>query len=679
MTRTPSRDGKRAFATLCIGLFLHSVKRIAILLLACSATASAQDFSKSLQPVLKTYCLDCHNEKKQKGELNLARFGTEAAVLAERKVWRRVWEMLHNREMPPPEEQQPGEDQRLALTDWIENMLARPAPDGTRDPGHVPPRRLTAVQYNATVADLFGVQRRTTFYDPQRNGGGMPETVRFVLHRQFQEPLVHLPPDPAAHGFDSMAESLNLPPFLLEKYLDAAEKLTAREDVRQAFFKRVRPQQQRTGDPAEIDRLIIADTLKRAFHRPPTADEAARYSGFYDLAIKNGEDRGGAVAVAMRAILVAPQFLFRLESGVASEEKGGVRPLTDHELATRLSYFLWDTIPDSELSRAADDGELRDPEALATQARRMMRHPRAEEFIRDFSLQWLRIQNISSHAPDPSVLGAFNNRLKNFNEALASEILLLFATVMAEDRSVLDLVDPDFTWLNLTLCNVYGIENRLAAGISKPSSQEWLRYNITDRRRGGIITAGATLMVNSNPTHTNPIKRGKWLLEAVLGQEPPPPLPNVPNLDATPVVQGGLPIREKLAAHRNDAACASCHARLDPPGLALENYDAIGVWRDTEGKAVIDPSGVLKDGTKFNGPIGLKDMLRGPKRNEFVRSLTEHLFTYALGRPVQYYDIATIHSIVKKAEADDYRFSTLITEIVKSHPFRYLKTKPDTH
>jgi hypothetical protein len=660
-------------------LLEYPVKRLALLVLTCAAGASAQDYVQSLQPLLKAYCLDCHNEKKTKGELNLARFDTESSVLADRKAWRRVWEMLHNREMPPPEEEQPAEEQRLALTDWIEQMLARPVAGAAPDPGHVPPRRLTAAQYNATVADLFGLQRRTAFYDPQRNGGGMPEMVRFVLHRQFQEPLVHLPPDPAAHGFDSMAESLTLPPFLMEKYLDAAEKLTTREDVWQAFAKRLRPQQQRGGDPEEVDRATLADTMKRAFHRPPSAEEVARYAGFYDLALQRGEDRSGAMAVAMRAILVAPQFLFRLESGVASEEKGGVRPLADHELATRLSYFLWNTIPDSELMRAADEGRLRDPDVLAAQARRMLRHPRAEDFIRDFCLQWLRIQNINSHAPDPSVLGAFNGRLKYFNEALASEILLLFATVMAEDRSVLDLVDPDFTWLNLTLCNVYGVQHRPAPGVVKPSSMEWLRYPITDRRRGGIITAGATLMVNSNPTHTNPIKRGKWLLEAVLGQEPPPPLPNVPNLDATPVVDGGLPIREKLARHRTDAACASCHARLDPPGLALENYDAIGVWRDSEGEAVIDAAGALVDGTTFNGPVGLKDMLRGPKRNEFVRCLTEHLFAYALGRPVDYYDIATIQGIVKKAEAEDYRFSTLITEIVKSYPFRYLKSKPEPH
>jgi hypothetical protein len=656
---------------------MHAKLSITLLLLAGTAGASAQDFATSLLPVLKTHCLDCHNDKKAKGELNLARFDSEASVLAERKVWRRVWELLHNREMPPPEETQPAEDQRLALTDWIEQMLARPVEGAAPNPGHVPPRRLTAWQYNATVADLFGVQRRTSFYDPQRNGGGMAQSVRFVLHRQFQEPLVHLPPDPASHGFDSMAESLNLPPFLMEKYLDAAEKLTAREDVQQSFGRRFRSQQQRGGDPAEIDRFIIADALRRAFRRPPDVEELARYTGFYDLAIKNGMDRSGAIAVAMRGILVAPQFLFRLESGNASEEKGGVRPLTDHELATRLSYFLWNSMPDFELNRAADQGTLHNPDTLATQAQRMLRNSRAEEFIRDFSQQWLRIQDISSHAPDPSVLGAFNNRLKNFNEALNSEILLLFATVVAEDRSVLDLVDPDFTWLNLTLCNVYGVAYRPAPGVEKPTSAEWLRYPITDRRRGGIITAGATLMVNSNATHTNPVKRGKWLLESVLGQQLPPPLPNVPNLDATPVVQGGLPIREKLARHRTDATCASCHTRLDPPGLALENYDAIGVWRDMEGQSAIDTTGSLADGTKFNGPVGLKDMLRGPKRNEFVRSLTQHLFTYALGRPVDYYDIATIQGVVKKAEANGYRFSTLITEIVKSYPFRYLKTKPE--
>ena len=655
------------------------MKRIALLILTLAATASAaQDFSHSLRPVLKEHCLDCHNATKKKGELDLARFDSEASVLAERRVWRRVWEMLHNREMPPPEEEQPSEAQRTALTDWIEQMLARPIEGAAPNPGHVPPRRLTAAQYNATVADLLGLPRGAAFYDPQRNGGGMPEMVRFVLHRQFQPPLYHLPPDPAAHGFDSIAEALNLPPFLMEKYFDAAEKLTAREDVRKALGRRVRPKQQGAGDPADMDRGIIADLLKRAFRRPPSADEVTRYTGFYDLARRNGEDPDAAIAVAIRGVLVAPQFLFRMETGVAHEEKGGVRPLTDHELATRLSYFLWNTIPDGELSRAADEGRLRDPEVLAAQAQRLLRHPRAEEFIKEFSRQWLRIQDISGHAPDALVMGKFNGRLKNFNEALASEILLLFATVLAEDRSVLDLVDPEFTWLNVTLCDVYGIAHHPAAGGGRPNSMEWLRYPLTDRRRGGVITSGATLMVTSNSTHTNPVKRGKWILETVLGQTPPPPLPNVPNLDATPVAEGGLPIREKLARHRSDAACASCHVRLDPLGLALENYDAIGVWRDSEGKAAIDPAGKLVDGSTFNGPIGLKDMLRGPKRNEFVRCLTEHLFTYALGRAVDYYDIATIHAIVKKAESEQYRFSTLITEIVKSYPFRHLTTKPGT-
>ncbi len=654
---------------------IRVVLRNALLIFALSASVSAEDFSNLVQPVLKTYCFDCHNDKKQKGELNLARFGTETSVLAERRVWRRVWEMLHNREMPPPEEELPAEEQRTALADWIEQMLARPVEGGAPNPGHVPPRRLTATQYNATVADLLGLPRGAAFYDPQRNGGGMPEMVRFVLHRQFKEQLYHLPPDPSAHGFDSIAETLSLPPFLMEKYFDAAEKLTARDDVRKAMSRRAGSKQQAVADPAEGDRGRVAEILRRAFRRPPEAAEVARYAGFYDLAIRNGEDSAGAMAVATRAIMVAPQFLFRMETGIASEEKGGVRPLTDHELATRLSYFLWNTIPDQELSRAADGGKLRDPGVLVAQARRMLRHPRAEEFIKEFSRQWLRIQEISGHAPDASVLGKFNGRLKNFNEALASEILLLFATVMAEDRSVLDLVDPDFTWMNVTLCNVYGIGHRVPEG-QKSSSQEWLRYPIIDRRRGGIITAGATLMVNSNPTHTNPIRRGKWLLETVLGQKMPPPLPNVPNLDATRVAEGGLPIRGKLARHSSDAACASCHTRLDPPGLALENYDAIGVWRESEGSAPIDPAGKLADGTAFNGPIGIKNMLRGPKRNEFVRCLTEHLFTYALGRPVDYFDIATIHGIVKRAEADDYRFSTLIMEIVKSYPFRNLKTQP---
>ncbi len=631
-----------------------------------------------LLPVLRKYCFDCHDRDTRKAELNLERFADENAVLAERKTWNKVWHALHTHEMPPVEKPQPSPEERERLTDWIEGALAKPDASGASDPGHVPPRRLNATEYNNTLYDLLGLQRLGKFYDPKRHGG-MPEMARFVLQRQFQAPLIDLPPEPVAHGFDNLAEALTLPPFLLEKLLDAAKKLTDRKDVRQGFERfRWRNVPRSITDPEERNRAIVRSYATRAFRRPISDEEAARYLSFYDRVRDGGGSAEDAIAVALQAVLVAPQFLFRLEQGVAAEDAGGVRPLTDYELATRLSYFLWSTMPDAELFRVAADGRLRDPKVLEQQARRMLAHPKAEELAKNFTVQWLQIQNIKSHAPDERVLHPYKeSQLKYLGESMMTEVILLFGTIMAEDRSVMELIDADYTWMNGTLGRIYGLELKNAPGKSQPSGHEWYRYPLKDRRRGGVVTSGAILMTTSGPTQTNPVKRGKWMLEAILGQPPPPPLPNVPNLDDTPVVAGGLPVRKKLELHRSDPACAGCHRRLDPLGLALENYNAAGFWREQEGTHVIDATGRLTDGTSFDGPIALKDVLVTSRRGDFVRCLTEHLMTYALGRPMSYYDIAPIQQIGRTVAAENYRFSTLILEIVKSYAFRHLKMQPD--
>jgi hypothetical protein len=369
--------------------------------------------------------------------------------------------------------------------------------------------------------------------------------------------------------------------------------------------------------------------------------------------------------------MVSPHFLFRIEEGDAAREEQGVRPLTDFELATRLSYFLWSSTPDDELLRLAEAGELRDPAVLEAQARRMLRSRKAKELAENFALQWLQVKNIVGAMPDPDRFPQYY-RGKNLPESLRQEVLLLFETILVEDRSVLELVDADYTWVNLSLGTFYGLDP-VQAGLPD-NSLFWVRAPLADKRRGGVLTMGATLVATSSPARTSPVKRGKWILETILGAPPPPPLDNVPDLDSTPAAEDGLALREKLARHRSDAACASCHQRMDPLGLSLENYNAIGVWRDHEGPVPIDATGSLSDGSRFSGPAELKELVVGKRRDDFVRCLAQHMLTYALGRKLEHYDLGTIHQIGQRVAEDDYRLSRLVVEIVRSYPFRYLKT-----
>jgi len=246
-----------------------------------------------------------------------------------------------------------------------------------------------------------------------------------------------------------------------------------------------------------------------------------------------------------------------------------------------------------------------------------------------------------------------------------------------EDRSLLELVDADYSWVNLSLGMFYGLDPA-QAGLPD-NSQFWVRAPLPDKHRGGVLTMGATLVATSSPARTSPVKRGKWILETILGAPPPPPLDNVPDLDSTPAAEDGLALREKLARHRSDAACASCHQRMDPLGLSLENYNAIGVWRDREGPLPIDASGTMSDGSRFSGPAELKQLIVDKRRDDFVRCLTQHMLTYALGRKLEHYDLGTIHQIARRVADDNYRLSRLVVEIALSYPFRYLKTAEVPH
>jgi hypothetical protein len=643
-------------------------------LLAAEHSALQQQFADEVQPLLARYCVDCHSGESPKGKLDLKSIGPLTYSNGELVTWKRVWDIVQAREMPPAGEAQPTAAQRQKLSAWLLNVLSTPKPGQRPDPGHVVARRLNQVEYNNTLFDLLGFNKPGTYFDPQR--GGMPEQVRLVAHRDYRPILADLPPDDVGFGFDNIGEILSLPPFLMEKYMAASRRILTlamntepvkRGDVpyRSTVFNRLR--QAGPNASRETAQAFLAAFARRAFRRPVDDEELQRYLPLFDAARDGGATYEQSIAASVQALLVSPHFLFRLEYGDPEREQQGVRPLTDHELATRLSYFLWSSMPDEELFRLADAEELHNPDVLEAQARRMLRSRKAKELAESFGLQWLQVRDIQGAMPDPERFPEFYKAY--LPHALRQEALLLFETILAEDRSVLELIDPGYTWLNGTLAAFYGIDSERAN-----DRLFWRRIPLADKRRGGILAMGATLTATSTSTRTSPVKRGKWMLETVLGAPPPPPLDNVPDLDGTPAAEDGIALKEKLQRHRSDAACASCHQRMDPLGLGLENYDAIGAWRDREGPLPIEATGTLTDGTTYSGPVELKQLVLERRRDDFLRCLTGHMLTYALGRKLEPYDLATVQQIASSLHDDDYKLSRLVVGIVRSYPFNYLKT-----
>ncbi len=631
-----------------------------------SINAAPVDFPNTILPLLKEHCFACHSGEKPKGELDLSAFTSESRIMAERPLWNKVHDAIRDAEMPPQGKPQFASEDRLKIIHWIMEILKRPDENGLINPGHVALRRLNFIEYNNTVQDLFGDHRSYEHFNPEK---GMPEEIRTVPFCDRRKIIAALPPDDIGHGFDNLGEVLSLPPFLMEKYLSAARKVieqigTGRQV--QAILNRTR----RSADSSERARRFITEFLKLAFRRPPETDEVDRFFALYKLATDRGEPLEKALQVPLEAMLVSPHFLFKVEHGNAKTGKDGIRPLTDYELATRLSYFLWSTMPDRELFHFADRGQLTQSAILEKQTRRMLRHRYAHELAERFGLQWLKVENIRSAMPDPERFPRFY-KLKYLPHQMRLEVLYFFETMIAEDRSVLEFIDADWTWATPLMADFYGFEPGRAR--ERNSIMYWKRYALPDRNRGGVLTMAGPLMATSMTTRTSPVLRGKWILETIFNNPPPPPLPNVPDLDDTPVAADTATLRERLEAHRADPACSACHALLDPVGFGLENFNAIGEWRDRDGTQAIDAKGTMTDGSSFNGPAEMKKLFIDTRCDDFLRGLTEQMMIYALGRPIEYYDAAAVEQIVTDLKRDEFRFSTLIVGIVKSYPFRYLK------
>ena len=401
---------------------------------------------------------------------------------------------------------------------------------------------------------------------------------------------------------------------------------------------------------------IVTRLARRAYRRPVTGADVDPLVGLVRRVEAAGDSFEEGIRLAVQAVLLSPNFLFRIERDPTDGES--TRALDDHELASRLSYFLWADMPDERLFRLADEGRLTDPAVLRAEALRMLADPKARTLVTDFAAQWLQLRGLDRAKPDPDRFPTVDDELQ---DAMRTETELFLDAVMREDRSVLDLLDAPFTFLNGPLARHYGIP-----GVD---GEAFRRVALDGRRRGGLLAHGSVLTVSSYPTRTSPVLRGKWVLENLLGAPPPDPPEDVPALDAAGEGDRGATLREQMEAHRSNPSCAVCHNQIDPIGFGLERYDAAGAWRTHDGAAPIDDTGVLPDGTAFRGPGGLKQVLRD-RAGAFRRNLSEKLLTYALGRGLEHYDTETVAAIARAAREGGDRWSAFVTGVVESAPFR---------
>jgi hypothetical protein len=409
-------------------------------------------------------------------------------------------------------------------------------------------------------------------------------------------------------------------------------------------------------------KTILTTVMRRAYRRPIAKAEVQGPMAFYREA-RAEKDFDAGIARALSAVLINPEFLFRVEREPKKTPAGGVYRISDLELASRLSFFLWSSLPDDELLDAAIAGKLSRPGELEKQTRRMLADRRSFNLATNFAGQWLRLRNLEAVSPNVSLYPDFDDNLR---QAFRQETELFFDSVLREDRSVLDLIKADYTFLNERLARHYRIPGVYGSRFRRVTLGP-------DSKRGGLLRHGSVLAVTSFATRTSPVIRGVWVLGSIFGAPPPPPLPNVPSLDEG-TVAANLPMRERLAAHRSNATCASCHRTIDPVGFSLESFNAIGQWRDHEADGVpIDASGALPGVGEFRGVAGLEaGLLSRPEL--FAGTLTEKLLTFALGRGIEYYDAPAVRTIVRDAGKDGYRFSSIILGIVKSSPFQMRKT-----
>jgi hypothetical protein len=619
----------------------HTFIVVSLLLAVPGACAQQHPASYSFddgRQFISMYCASCHQGKSPAGGFPVSRVDTAETLGANPNVWNKVAARVRAGEMPPKGAPAPTLDEREVFVRWVQDSLRAEACAAGLSPGPAPIRRLNRTQYTATIRDLLNLHI---------DAGGV------------------LPADGAGgEGFDNAAETLFLSPIYAEKYLDAAKQAlsAAAKDPR----SRAKFLIAKTGSGVSTDqaaRTILEDFLPRAFRRPLQEGDLQVYLALFHSAQKQGDSFDDSMLYALKGVLVSPQFLFRTEAPNPGPEP---RLLGDYALASRLSYFLWNSTPDGLLLALAESGKLQDPEILKGQVARMLRNPKSFDFVQSFVEQWLRTRDLGqSIHPDAGLFPMWKDA--ELQGDIRYQPVLFFQEILANDLSLLNLIDSKFTIVTRKLQKMYGLN------VKPPranNGQQPQRIELPEgSHRGGLLGMSAILAVSSYPHRTSPVLRGKWMLEALLGTPPPPPPPDVPSLEE---VKSTTPqsLRERLAQHRANPVCANCHSRIDPLGFALENYDAIGQWRTEDAGKPIDARGELPDGKVFEGPDQLKAVLLENKKL-FIRNLTNKVLGYALGRGLTLRDGCVVDNIVAEVERSDYSAHALIDAVVFSMPFRY--------
>jgi mono/diheme cytochrome c family protein len=612
-------------------------------LIALAATAAAQSSSSHFtvadgQQFLRSNCAACHSGKSPAGGFDLNKLAAPASFQERPDTWNKAALRVYNGEMPPGGAL--DVDKREAFAGWVHQNLQGVACSAGIVPGAAPARRLNRYQYTDTIRDLLNVHMDTGATLPADSAGG--------------------------EGFDNAAETLFLSPVYAEKYLEAATQALnyASKDPRgRAKFLIAAPGPGVTADAAAAE--ILKDFLPRAFRRPVESSDLDFYLTLFASARSRGESFEDAILYTLRGVLMSPQFIFRTEP---PNTTGQMRLLDDYSMASRLSYFLWNSEPDGLLMALAEEGKLSNPEILKGQVARLLRNQRSFDFSRSFVDQWLRIRDLGqAFQPDPKLFPEWKD--SELQGDIENQPVLFFREILSHDLSLLDLLDSKWTIATKKLQKVL---YNTAIKPARPDNQEQpQRIELPEgSNRGGLLGMSAVLMISSHPHRTSPVLRGKWLLEAILGTPPPPPPPGTPKLDEEAKGEEPATLRERLAQHRANPACASCHSRIDPMGFALENYDVMGRWRTTDAGKPIDAKGELPDGTTFDGPDQLKAALMA-KKDLFIRNLVNKVLGYALGRGLTLQDSCTVDSIVAEVERNGYRAQSLINAVVLSVPFRY--------
>ena len=726
-----------------------------------AAPPDATDFTHSVRPVLLENCGPCHNPANSKNRIDFLKSESASDIEARRGLWRDVASQLKNRTMPPAASKL-TEDQRLFVANWVESRLRETACSTGDYAGASRPRRLNRREYHNSVRDLLGVDLPVAEIFPADESGGA--------------------------GFDTNGETLFIPPMLLERYLEAAQKILDRviitpplvknfpaaelrpphpsekpgrtlgpgEEVSASlpifvegtyglrvsverpheraftmavqvdgtpagtlsysvdsnggptarvqtatltrgvhtvavtagkepvlfFSLTVKQRQEEISpekrtlyyrlfglepgesplDPRQTAERIIGNFVRQAYRRPVNAGEIDRYLALYDRAAQRGDPFQECVRLALKAVLVSPRFLFRIED---HDDRPGIHPLGHYEMASRLSYFLWSTSPDDELYRLAGEGRLQDPKVIAAQVDRMLDDPRSRAFATSFMGQWLGTQDVGGRVV-PLLTELQHYYTPEVAADLREQPVLFLQYMLARNRSLLDLLDADYTFLTERLAKYYEVEGK-ADGVTGAG------FHFThwpDNRRAGVLALAGVLAMTSHYKQGSPVLRGAWVLDTLLGTPVPPPPPDVPPLEAAAKNERGLSMRQILTRHRADPSCSACHNLMDPIGYGLENFDWMGRWRDREANgSPVDASGVMPSGEKFDGPVELRQMLLHRKQ-DFLRHFTGKVLGYALGRALQDGDQCTIQRLVDKLEQDGYRTRTLIREVVLSIPFR---------